>query len=392
MKKLDSNQLSFLKKKEDTEKAERQKAKLEARFSDDAPFIVKYKPLRGVALVASYIFNIISAAGIMYVVKVFFEALPSWASWSLGIAGLILFEIAKRKFSDIFWDEFHSTRKINYLTGFINFVLLFGISLAGTGFGLYFVSIDTDPGAAALRAEITKVENKIAHYEGQKNPQGIIYWNVQHDILPPLHKNLSNLKKELADVTKSSSGTKNATAATDATYFKTKGNFRTYGGVGLSILFEILFEICMSFMSRYDYMLLMAMTLLSKSSSSINGTMYKINGSTPTQSQNQFGANMSHSKTDPIGFNVDKDGNIIVATSSNRCSTHFQPKSNPDYQLEIKRLKQAYKNAQSQHGAWRAKLAKGEGKPATNTRHMKRLEKEMQDIAFEIQELERAEV
>jgi hypothetical protein len=98
---------------------------------------------------------------------------------------LVLFEITKRKFSDLFWDHWHRHLRVQWVYGVINFGLLFGISLVGSGFGVYFgvtdtsqeakqIGINDDHEAIALSEEITEIDTKIAQHQANTNPQGVI--------------------------------------------------------------------------------------------------------------------------------------------------------------------------------------------------------------------------
>jgi hypothetical protein len=169
MNNLTEKQLAELKAQEDEARMEERYNKLKNRFQNNLPFIVKNKNKRTMALVISYIANILSIAGLMYVVIVMFEALPMWVRVTMALLVLIGFEKLKRHFSDDFWDEYYSANNINYKIGFVNFIILGGISLLGTTAGLYFLSEDTDPGAAALRVKIEQVQADIHTHENNKN-------------------------------------------------------------------------------------------------------------------------------------------------------------------------------------------------------------------------------
>lgn len=413
---FDKKQLAFLKAKEDEEKQLHEIEKLDARFSTDTPFIIKHKKNRQIAVPVSIILNSISAMGAAYSIKVMFEALPVWAMWLLAVSVLALLEVSKRKASDLFWDHWYATKSIHFGYAILNFVVFLGISVGGTGSGIYFAAKDTDPGAATLRTEISVLKEEIADYKGQRNSKGQIFWKIQNKILPMKEEQLSKLEAELATVTKGA----NATAAINPSYFANKAKFRIIAGVGLNILLEIIFEFLMAFMSRYDYRkhqaLKLAQSKAGSASSASSGTNTHKAAYTHdidqlklmiNQLQEEF-QNYAHPSSNHIGYNIGEDGNINVATCSNNNQDDdlgaYKEKLVNEFEsirdnytdnrgkitvsdVNLERLDRAFRNTKSSYHAWASKLRIGHGKDETNLRHMNELSKEMSTILEEIKQL-----
>jgi len=407
-------QLTALKKAEDEAAMKTYKDGLSQRFDNkNLPFIIKNKKKRAISLVLSYVANIGSALGLMYVVVVQLEAMPIYLRWAIAILFLVGFEMLKRYYSDEFWDEYHSTKAINIKNAFINFILLFGLSLAGTAFGLFFVAKDTDPGAAALRMDIDAITTEIKTHTTNKNAAGEIYWPSQM-ALKGLYKKRDQLNSQLS-IASSTLPEQHQTTE----YWQQKSDFRAWSLVVLAIILELVFEVCMSFMSRFDFNKFIAIEQLGtptplaashQDNDMIQALSDKLAAATKKMEQmeqkmqqaNGMGANIqqierlpipniNHSPTvneyKPMGFNRT---NEAVATGGHSVTTEEKEANDAEYQLEIERLVRAYKSAKSDYSKWNAKLKSNKGLASTNQGHMDKLITEMQEIDAEIENLKAA--
>ena len=124
------------------------------RFSTKQPFLIRHKSTRRMSEVLSYFFNAVSLIGLWYAVKVVLEIIPiPYLNYVLAVVILVGFEIIKRKYSDQFWDYWHANKKTdnNFWYNFsINFIVLLGISLGGSVYGVYFVATDNSPEAQLM--------------------------------------------------------------------------------------------------------------------------------------------------------------------------------------------------------------------------------------------------
>ena len=157
--------LSKLNQEEEKDKLEQEHDKLSNRFNKkQTPYIVKFKSMRNVALATSYIFNTFSGIGMFLLVAVFLEIIPlpylNYVIATLATAGFELY--LKRKFSDMFWDEYFATGEYYLITGLIIFGLLFAISMSATVGGFYFLTNDAAPESIEIKAQLNALDSKIA--------------------------------------------------------------------------------------------------------------------------------------------------------------------------------------------------------------------------------------
>lgn len=260
-KKLSAEELEEMKRQEENEITTQEYESLRNRFDKNQPFVFAHARRRRISGGASYFFNVVSALGLFYVVALFLEVIPvPYLNYIFAFAMLVAFEWSKRYFSDSFWDEFYFKLldlkndvmgSINFKIGFINFALLFSLSLAGTAYGLYFFTTDASPEAIALKVEIQELKASIAEHESNKKGNRI-QWNSEQLLNKELYPKLAQLEIELSEA-EASGRTSGDTTEAGISYSVQRSQFRVWSAVLLSILFEILFEICMAFNSKYDY-------------------------------------------------------------------------------------------------------------------------------------------
>ena len=90
------------------------------------PYYKKYRPLRWIALLSSYLFNVFS--GLTSSLLVYYFANELTGNWMIAtfitLAFIVILETSKRKTSSIFFKDVIQYRKVNML------LLLFGLLLA----------------------------------------------------------------------------------------------------------------------------------------------------------------------------------------------------------------------------------------------------------------------
>lgn len=246
---LSDEQLAQEKLREDQVKLEAKYNRYDKRFNKNQPWIVRNQSNYSLAKVFSYVCNLLSALGFSWAAIIMLEFLPiPYLNYVIGFIILVSFEYLKRMFSDRFWDVKHAENRIDWTSLVINFIVLFGLSLAGTAYGVFFFAKDNDPGAAQLRAELERVENKIEGHESNRNKDNEIYWKSQEK-LDPLYAERTEIKNQI----KAIEG-EQIVSLEDNSYIMQKAKFRQWGALLLALILEIMFEICMSFMSKFDFL------------------------------------------------------------------------------------------------------------------------------------------
>lgn len=372
-------------------KRQRRLERMNKRFGS-LPWLDRHAGTRQISGVASYVFNIASVIGLWYAVNVLigpFLPVP-YLSEIITTVLLVLFEITKRRFSDLFWDHWHQTYKPHIVYGAINFVVLFGISLVGSGFGVYFgvtdtstdakqIGVNDDTEAIALQDEIAEIDGKIKMHQENTNPEGVIYWPSQKAI-----EKLEAQRLENKEILKTKYGVYEVKNQTILKEWKIRKDFRAYFIIALTILMELLFECCMSFNSKYDYRLYLRdmhedggpATASSPTPPATVRPMHSVDywmDRLEEEAKKEDPAGADHSAT-PVGdgptapqrgASDDNTGSYRVATEQ------LQPASSTDmeiWQYAIRRMK-------ADRDAWASKLRGGKGNPDTNQRHIDKLER-----------------
>ena len=341
-----------------------------------------------IALIVSYVANIASILGLGYTVVIIMQSFgvhTEWMAWCLSIPFMALFEYIKRYFSDAFWDYYHATKertkqlieRISWPNFALNFIVIFGISLAGSVGGIYwfakekgpeakYIGLGSDPNASALLAE---VEEKKAAYQGfikdpnNHNSKGEFYYKLlgQKDkMLTEIQEKEALLNSQYGIIMIDNQDIKED--------WRTKTQFRILAAILITIFFEIIFEVCMSFLSRFDYeefkFLKAAGVVPSvKPELIINMASSGQNGSRKVQTdfahtpahggRNKIGFKKTHTHTQKPVSRVARDTQPDTHTNTqNRVSntqvTHI--KKTPDYYVNmVKRVRRRYKRSQPEY-------------------------------------------
>jgi uncharacterized protein YacL (UPF0231 family) len=229
------------------------------------------------AKILSWVCNIASGLGLFYIVAMILEDFPI-PYGNLVIAGLVLagFEWCKREASDSFWDYYWMNgKKISWTRGGTNFGL-FGISLVATLFGMHYLITETTPGAAKmdysqnvvaldLREDIRENEGKVAKIMADKkalradkanyNSKGEFYHlhakteQKLTDQATAIEATIASMRTELKD----KHGMVDIKNVEIVQAWEGRRDVRVSAALFSCLLLEILFEICMGFLSLFDW-------------------------------------------------------------------------------------------------------------------------------------------
>ena len=234
--------------------------KLERRFNQQKyTWADRNARLRLVSLVSSYVFNLVSAAGMLYMSKY----IASWYStnfivqWSIGLIVMVAFEWAKRETSDRFWDDFFRSKKVHFGMLILNFVVIFGMSLGSAIMGYNQITKDYSPEYQAqkttdrindLIADKKVIQEADKSHMANKNSKGETYYKS----LKLVEKNAPRIAsiEDQINVERSKMDQLNEENQSTFDGSVTGGIYTILISI---ILFEFLFEICMRFMSYFDY-------------------------------------------------------------------------------------------------------------------------------------------
>jgi len=248
---------------------EKLRSKFAKRFAgEDLPFVVRHKDTAKISKIASYAFQVLSIAGLWYAVKVVLEFLPvPYLNYVIATAALVGFEIVKRKYSDKFWDFWFAQKRIHFLNGAVNFLLLLSISMAGTLYGLYYAAKDgspeakylglqNDPDAVVLQEELRSAKADLVAFNS--DPANFVRGEVGGQMYYKLLDDRSRLSDRVDRLTQRLEAEHGVILMENEDIkaeWKTRTQSRIYGILGLALIAEFLFELCMRFNSKYDYMI-----------------------------------------------------------------------------------------------------------------------------------------
>lgn len=227
-------------------------------------WLVRNYPNRRSAYYLSFLFNLISALAGLYGARIIFQMIPvpiPYFDWILAIGFLFILEKYKRQFSDKFWDTWYATKKIAWGYAIANFGLL-GISLFLSVFGVYFAAKDLAPEAKYIgggdNPEVVALQDQLR--TAQEDFDALLAdpssYNSEGKFYHKLMDERSAIKLQIADLTatlKDKHGVINVQNEDILDDWKLRNAFRGNFSVIITLLSELLFEICMAFGSYYDY-------------------------------------------------------------------------------------------------------------------------------------------
>ncbi len=273
---------------EKLEKEDNFSSRFEKRFGEKVPWLIRKRSTRQGAYRFSFVCNLVSVFAGFYGASVILEIFPvPYLNYILAVGILIIMEIFKRKFSDEFWDQYFATKTFKLDAAFKNFAL-FSISIALSGFGMYFavndlspeakqLGLKDDPQAAALLERVDKLDKDLIDIRADQSnyDQAGTFYHIHAKKENNWIAERDRISKKLEEDYNIIIQDKNSEIKKE---WKLRTAFRSYAGVISTLLSEFIFEICMCFCSYYDYRYYRAMVLARKAKArkeDLNGTRKK---------------------------------------------------------------------------------------------------------------------
>jgi len=286
---LDPQRVSELEENERLAKQAEEQQRFENRFKnrfESKSWLHSNADRRKRATAYTYICHVVSASGSVYTFTMLFGIfLFNWLGAVLALAGIILHEREKRRWSDKFWDYYYANKKaINWRSLAINaslFLLSVGITLGGAYFaikdnmpGAKFMGESNDPAVVALQSELQTAQKDLAAFEASpsnKNSKGEIYYK-RLDTYNSMQARVLDLKNQLQE----GYGIMLVQNEQIRTDWKDRRFFLIMVALFICLACEVVFEWNMAFRSRFDYLYYQAQKIkLAKTSS---GIPFQVNG------------------------------------------------------------------------------------------------------------------
>lgn len=243
-------------------KMQQMSARFDMRFNQKKSFISQYADTRYWVGILSWIPQIISAVAAFKGARVLIEWVPiPYFDYVVGIAVLVGLELAKRHWSDKFWDRFFGTKRIHAGAFSVNFTLL-AISLFFSAFGFYFLVSDNsqeaklmgtsgDPEAVAIQDQLHQAKGDLQAMIDDKsnyNSEGLFYYKLM-----PAKVAKEKQIAELTTTLREKHGIYDIANKEIVKEWTIRKNFKSNTGIVITIICEFIFEIMMAFCSFYDF-------------------------------------------------------------------------------------------------------------------------------------------
>lgn len=237
-------------------KSQQRFEKLHSRFSGGKSFAEENQKWRTVAVVTSYLINALSIAGAFYGAVWLFGWFGAGkeVSYVLAAALLLMVEIGRRWAADFVWDKWFHLGKVAAAFLALN-IALFVVSATSSGFGIYRGIVDNSQPAPTLSdSTLIKMEGEAAAIRGDIETAKDTKW--KGTVTVDAQKAIKSSSKSLATLTdaitdrRAKLSSKQETAETEHT-----ADVRTVGliAVAIYLFLELIFQICVRFVSLYDY-------------------------------------------------------------------------------------------------------------------------------------------
>lgn len=236
--------------------------RFDMRFNQKKSFVAQYAETRYWVGILSWIPQIVSVVAAFKGARVLLEWVPiPYFDYIVGAAALVGLEIAKRHWSDKFWDRFFGTKRIHLGAFSVNFSL-FVISLLFSAYGFYFLVADNskeaklmgtsgDPEAVAIQDQLKQSKADLAAMIDDKsnyNHEGKFFYKL---IPAKVAK-----EKEIAELTttlREKHGIYNIQNTQIIQEWGIRTGFQKHIGISITIVAELIFELMMAFCSFYDF-------------------------------------------------------------------------------------------------------------------------------------------
>ena len=223
---------------------------------DDKPFSVRYRKLKKMAVILSYLFAIVSAIGLIMLVffksKLIFQNF--WLAVAIAAVFAYYFEKLKRMSSTEFYEYLFFKQRVHagWLT--LTIVIFIG-SLLSSPLGLRKTNNELSAPADILaynqqskdyEAKVKSLNAANQKLSENKNSSGEIYWPSQKSI----EKNTATISKYEDEIRRLNKITEEHNAVL-TTEHREEVYMTGNAIMGLTALFEFLFECCMGFIFYY---------------------------------------------------------------------------------------------------------------------------------------------
>ena len=231
-------------------------SRLQKKFTPK-PYWKNYALLRGVVLVSSYLFNVLSAATAAVLIFFFLRALvgSDILAGTITAAALVALELVKRETGGRFFHDFFQFRKMSPgLAGVA--VLMMGLSTTASYFGAKRavkeftplpVAIRADSLTAPLMAQVAAADEQIKT-ASQIKKKGVVTASAQRTI-ERLSRQKETVLAEVARISKRADGQNDAATLEHTTATKINAT----GFAAITLTSELLLLLCLFYLQYYDY-------------------------------------------------------------------------------------------------------------------------------------------
>lgn len=218
----------------------------------------KYKDFKNTILILSYVFNLASMLTASYAIFWLTNWITGieWIAYIVGATFLFFLEKIKRKSSNELFRVYFFHREITK-GWLILSVFCLAISLLSSGFGTKTGTeqlspdaelLAADSTATAYRAKITKLEEENGKMEKQRDHKGIIYYRLQ-SVIKNNKAMIVDYNSRILELDKKLVG-KNDLLTTN---YQNQVHQTAWILVVLTIIVELLFEVCIAYIWYYNY-------------------------------------------------------------------------------------------------------------------------------------------
>lgn len=231
--------------------------RLQRKFTP-LPYHLKFKSLRIITMVASYLFNVFSALTAATLVYFFtLELISHWLpAGAVTVAALVILEASKRKTTATTFKDWLQFRNITW--GMVAVVvLLSSLSVTSSYFGAKRMVeqftpppklVSADSLTATIEAQVRQIDEQIAKHLANKNQRGEVYVRSQRSA-ENLTKQKTGLMAELIRTRQRADELNDGTSA--AHTMRTSLKAEHFAAV--TFLLELLFLLSAFYLEYYDY-------------------------------------------------------------------------------------------------------------------------------------------
>ena len=321
--------------------------KLTQKFTP-LPYWKKYRLVKLITLVASYLFNVLSGITASSLVYFFLLKLTNeWAAFSCTLIGITLLELFKRKLSSLTFKEFLMNRKIQYLS-VVLLTVLSGISILSSYYGSKELVFKFSPAAPLVKLEdatydldtqLTNIEEQIA--EARETKWAGTTTSASQKTITSLNKQKEALLAEVIRVRKQTDEENEFAQAEHLQELTINANHFAL----LTLLLELLFLASAFYLQYYDF-----------------------------RSYIEFCRPVETVATDNVMVTTKDEADLALTESTGVATIATTTLIPPDILLG------AIKNAKSNLSAYESKIKNGQGTLAANKRGIERWQRKLEEL------------